>query len=204
MSIFKKLFSSELLDEATKTQRIVYIALMTALTVICNIFFEFKFADTQFSLTIFFSALTGVIIGPTGGLVACFIGDLVGFLCNSGGFMYMPWIGLSMGLTAFISGLIMNVFNFKNKFAVYLKIAIISLSTFLLCTVLINTTAFWILYNNKKVLYFAYLTTRLFVQGQIFNSLLNYALLFICYPVILRIKNTLILKKSSTETDEED
>ena len=170
---------------------------MTALCVVCNMFFEFKFADTQFSLTIFFSALTGMIIGPVYGFVACFLGDLVGFLYNSGGFMYMPWIGLSMGLTAFIAGLIMNFLSVKNKFAIYLKIAVVCISTFLLCTVAINTTAFWIMYNTRKVPYTAYLFTRLFVQGQIWNSLFNYALLFVFYPVIVRIKNSLMASKGN-------
>ena len=176
MQKFKKLFSSDVLEECSSTQKIAYVAVMTALCVVCNMFFEFKFADTQFSLTLFFSAITGMIIGPVFGFVACFLGDLVGFLYNSAGFMYMPWIGLSMGLTAFISGLILNMFNFKSKFALYLKLAIICLLTFLICTVAINTTAFWLIYNTRKVPFFAYLFTRLFVQGQIWNSLFNYAL----------------------------
>ena len=197
MQKFKKVLSSDLLQDSSTTQKIAYIALMTALCVVCNMFFEFKFADTQFSLTIFFSALTGMIIGPVYGFIACFLGDLVGFLYNSGGFMYMPWIGLSMGLTAFIAGLIMNFLNVKNKFAIYLKIAVVCISTFLLCTVAINTTAFWIMYNTRKVPSTAYLFTRLFVQGQIWNSLFNYALLFVFYPVIVRIKNSLMASKGN-------
>ena len=182
---------SEIMIDSTHTQKIAYVALMTALTVVCNMFFEFKLADTQFSLTIFFSALTGMVIGPLFGFVACFLGDLVGFLYNSGGFMYMPWIGLSMGVVALLSGLIMNCVDFKNKFTVYLKISIVCVLTFLICTIAINTTAFWIIYNTKKVPYFAYLITRLFVQGQIWNSLFNYVLLFVFYPVILRVKNSI-------------
>ena len=195
MQKLKKLFFSDVLDECTHTQKIAYIAVMTALSVVCNMFFEFKLADTQFSLTLFFSSITGVIIGPVFGFVACFLGDLVGFLYNSAGFMYMPWIGLSMGLTAFIAGLIMNFLDFKNKFMLYLKLAIICLLTFLICTVAINTTAFWIIYNTKKVPYFVYLATRLFVQGQIWNSLFNYALLFISFPIFLRVKNLIKNKR---------
>ena len=82
MQKFKKLFSSDVLEDCSSTQKIAYIAIMTALCVVCNMFFEFKFADTQFSLTLFFSAITGLIIGPIFGFVACFLGDLVGFLYN--------------------------------------------------------------------------------------------------------------------------
>ena len=195
MSKIKRVMLSEIMIDSTHTQKIAYVALMTALTVVCNMFFEFKLADTQFSLTIFFSALTGMVIGPLFGFVACFLGDLVGFLYNSGGFMYMPWIGLSMGVVALLSGLIMNCVDFKNKFTVYLKISIVCVLTFLICTIAINTTAFWIIYNTKKVPYFAYLITRLFVQGQIWNSLFNYVLLFVFYPVILRVKNTIKANK---------
>ena len=79
MSKLKKILFSELMENCSKTQKIAYIAIVTALTVVCNMFFEFKLADTQFSLTIFFSAMAGLIIGPLFGFVACFLGDLVGF-----------------------------------------------------------------------------------------------------------------------------
>ena len=191
----KKLFLSDLLVYSSKTQRIAYVGIMTALLVVCNMFFEFKLADTQFSLTIFFSCLTGIVIGPMFGFVSCFLGDLVGFLYNSGGYMYLPWIGISMGLVAIVSGLIMNGINLKFKGGDYIKLALVALLTFLLCTVAINTTLFWILYNTRKVPFFAYLVTRLFVQGQIWNSVVNYALLFILYPLILRAKELLIKRK---------
>lgn len=186
MSKLKKILFSELMEKCSKTQKIAYIAIVTALTVVCNMFFEFKLADTQFSLTIFFSAMAGLIIGPLFGFVACFLGDLVGFLYNSGGFMYMPWIGLSMGLVAFIAGLVMNV-SLKFKGATYVKLAIVCVLTFLVCTVGINTTAFWFIYNTRKVPFFAYLVTRLFVQGQIWNSVFNYALMFALYPLVVKI-----------------
>ncbi len=189
MQKIKKLLLSDVMKDCTHTQKIAYVAVMTALCVVCNMFFEFKLADTQFSLTLFFSALTGMIIGPMFGFVSCFLGDLVGFLYNSGGFMYMPWIGLSMGLTALIAGIVMNLLNIKNKFAIFIKLLVIAILTFLLCTVAINTTAFWILYG--KVSYLAYLTTRLFVQGQIWNSIFNYTLLFVLYPTIIRIKQAI-------------
>jgi ECF transporter S component (folate family) len=195
--LLRKLFFTELLDGTTKTQKIAYISLMTAMCVVCNMFFEFKLADTQFSLTLFFSAMTGMIIGPVFGFTACFLGDLVGFLYNSAGFMYMPWIGLSMGIIALISGLIMNCVDLKSKFKTYLKISMVCVLTFLLCTIAINTTAFWIIYNTRKVPYTAYLVTRLFVQGQIWNSVFNYALLFVFYPVILRIKSAITTNKNN-------
>ncbi len=183
---WEKLLFSPLLRGKGRNQKIAYIAVMTAFSVIANTFFEFKLADTQFSLTIFVSALTGILIGPTFGFIACFLGDLVGFLSNSGGFTYMPWIGISMGLTAFIAGIFVGVLKGRGRAFLYVKLGIVSLVTFLLCTVAINTTAFWLLY--AKVDYWTYLVARLFVQGQIWNSLFNDLLLFIALPILNRIK----------------
>lgn len=183
---WKNLLFSTTLQDKNKSHKIAYIAVTTALTVVTNMFFEFKFADVQFSLTIVVSALAGIVLGSLFGFVACFLGDLVGFLYNSGGFMYMPWVGISMGLVALISGLVVNGLKWKFKGALQVKLALVSVLTFALCTVAINTTAFWLLYS--KVPYGTYLVTRLFVQGQIWNSLFNYALLFLFVPVLKRIR----------------
>ncbi len=186
-SKWKYLLFSRALAKKSRAQKIGYVAVMTALCVVGNMFFEFKLADTQFSFTLVLSALTGILIGPTLGFCACFLGDLVGFLYHSAGLAYMPWIGLSMGLTAFIAGLLVTCIRGNGKrWFLYVKLALVCISTFLLCTVAINTTAFWLLYS--KVGYTTYLLTRLFVQGQIWNSLVNYALLFISLPTLASVK----------------
>lgn len=186
MPFFTKLCFSETLKDKNASHKIAYIAVFTAFSVIANMFFEIKFADIQFSFTICVSAIIGIILGPVFGFVASFTGDLVGFLVNSGGYAYMPWIGLAMGVVSLVSGLVVGFIKSPKPWFIFVKLAIISVLTFLLCTVAINTTAFWILYG--KVPYFQYLGVRLFVQGQIYNSLLNYALLFIVVPVLAKIK----------------
>lgn len=181
---WKEILFSKTLAKKNLSHKIAYIAIMTAFVVIANMF-EFKLADTQFSLTIVASALTGIIIGPIFGFAACFLGDLVGFLYNSAGYMYMPWVGLSMGMTATIAGFI-NAIPCQRKLFAYLKLAVICLGNFFLCTIAINTTAFWVLYS--KVDYFTYLVARIFVQGQIWNSLFNFVLLFVAVPALSRIR----------------
>ena len=186
-SFWKRLLLSETLVDKNKSHKIAYIALVTAIVVVANMFFEIKFAETQFSFTIVVSALAGIVIGPLFGFVACFLGDLVGFLYHSSGYAYLPWIGIAMGVTATIAGLVVNGIPFRFKGGLQVKLAIVSLLSFLVCTVAINTTAFWLLYA-KGVPYFTYLTTRLFVQGQIWNSIVNYALLFLLVPTLVRIR----------------
>lgn len=183
---WQRLLFGETLAGKKKSHKIAYIAVMTAFSVVSNMFFEFKLAETQFSFTLVVSALTGILIGPLFGFCACFLGDLVGFLYHNAGFAYLPWIGISMGLTAAITGLVVNGLPRKNGWFYFVKIALSCVLSFLICTVAINTTAFWILY--AKVDYWTYLISRLLVQGQIWNSLFNYLLLFIAAPAIEKIK----------------
>jgi len=183
---WQRLLFSETLIGKNKSHKIAYIAVMTAFSVVANMFFEFKLAETQFSLTLLISALTGIIIGPLFGFVACFLGDLVGFLYHSAGFAYMPWIGISLGCTALLAGLIVNGIRSEKRWFLYVKLACVCMLSFTICTVLINTTAFWLLYS--KVDYGTYFVSRIFVQGQIWNCLVNYALLFACVPALGKIK----------------
>ncbi len=183
---WERLLFSDLLAGQSMSRKIAVIGVMTAVMVVANMFFEFKLAETQFSFTLVLSALTGVIIGPLFGFVACFMGDLVGFFYHSAGFAYLPWIGISLGLTAVIAGLVINGLPQGGKGFLFVKIGLVCILTFSICTVAINTTAFWILYS--KVDYGTYLISRLFVQGQIWNSLFNYALLFLTVPAVKKLK----------------
>ncbi|MBQ4268365.1 MAG: ECF transporter S component [Clostridia bacterium] len=168
-------------------KKIAYIAAFTAFCVIANTFFEFKLMDTQFSVTIAVSALMGLLLGPVLGFCACFLGDLIGFLANTGGFMYMPWVGIALGLTAFLSGFTVAALPFRFKGGLYVKLAVACILSFTVSTVLVNTTAFWLLYA-KGVHYWTYLFTRLFVRGQIYNCIFNYALIYALVPLLNGIK----------------
>ncbi len=183
---WERLLFSDLLAGQSGSRKIAVIGVMTALMVVGNMFFEFKLAETQFSFTIVLSVLTGVLIGPLFGFVACFMGDLVGFFYHSAGFAYLPWIGISMGLTALIAGFIINGIPCKKGWSIFVNTAMVCLLSFLICTLAINTTAFWLLYS--KVDYWTYFISRIFIQGQIWNCLVNYALLFLTVPVVKKLK----------------
>ena len=180
---------SPLLLTKNRTHQLAYVAVTTAFIIVANMFFEFKFIDTQFSLTLAISALSGIVLGPAPGFVACFLGDLVGFLYHSSGYPYMPWIGIAMGMAAVITGLCFYVIAKNGKGWLYAKLGIACFLIFAVCTVGINTTAFWFLYSKGKVPYFTYLVTRIFVQGQIWNSLFNSVILFISAPVLYQMKD---------------
>lgn len=186
--LWMRLFFSGALTKDTKpSKKITYIAVVAAFLAVSNLL-EIKLGNTQFSFTVAASALAGVILGAVFGTVAAFLGDLVGFLFNSGGYAYMPWIGIALAVTAFLSGVIVGGINLKFKRALLVKITILSVLSFLICTVGINTTGLWLYYFSSKTSYFAYLISRLFLEGQIYNCLVNYALLYLIIPIIAKLK----------------
>ena len=69
---FVSFLFSPLIRRSSAAAKIAYVGAFTALSVVSNMFFEFKFYDIQYSLTIFFSAIIGVFLGPLLGFCACF------------------------------------------------------------------------------------------------------------------------------------
>ncbi len=198
---WKRLLFSEMLLSKNKSHKIAYVAVLTTFAIATN-FLEIKFMDTQFSFTIIISLLIGIILGPLYGFCACFFGDFIGYLINPYN-VYMFWVGLSTGCFALISGLLFNVIPVKKKWFVFVKLAIICLVTFVVCTVTINSTGFYF-YNkwtNPAIIeaaaqkfggqttFWAYVCYRLFFKGQIWSSLLNYALLFVAIPALNSVKS---------------
>ncbi|MBR6737051.1 MAG: ECF transporter S component [Clostridia bacterium] len=200
--MLKKLMFSKTLISKTVAKKIAYIAVVTAFTVVSNAF-EFKFSDVQFSLTVLISILSGIILGAGSGFCACLIGDFLGYIINSSGYIYMFWVGLTTAVMAFISGVIFNNIKLNFKGAIIVKTIIVCLLTFLLGTILINTTGFYV-YNKtigfspavlqyfesafgSEKSYLAYACYRFFFKGQIYNSLFNYGLAFIVIPLIKKL-----------------
>lgn len=198
---WRRFLLSDVVVGKNDSHKITSIAVMTALTIVTN-FFEFKFLDNQFSLTIAVAVLTGIILGALFGFTACVLGDFIGFLFNPYN-LYMPWVGLSTGMFAFISGILFNGFP-DEEYTIWIKLILVSLYTFVLCTIGINSVGFY--YYNKAigfstalveyiserfgggVSFWGYVVYRLFFKGQIWNSVFNYALLFIVVPTLSRIK----------------
>lgn len=194
----KELLYPALLSGKSKSHVLAYVALMTAFAVVANSL-EFKFLDNQFSLTVFVALTVGIVIGPLFGFVSCFLADVIGFLVNPGG-IYMPWVGISTATFALLSGLIMHGVP-KGK---YFKLVFICIVSFAVCTVAINSTGFYF-YNRAmgfstavldyvaskfggEVSFWAYIVYRLIFKGQIWNSVFNYALFLIVYPLLEKIK----------------
>ena len=195
---WRRVLFSEYLLKCSPAVRVAHISVMCALCIVSNMF-EFRFADIQFSLTVFTSALTGMMLGPVYGFFAAYLGDLVGYFVNSWGFLYLPWVGFSCALMAAIAGLCMRI-PLKFRGGESVRLAVISLLILVVCSVGVNTTGFYLYYTqigfSEKALglitehfggrntYLAYALCRLVFMGQLWNNLLNFALLFLVVPAL--------------------
>lgn len=202
-TLAQKLAFSPIIIGKTASKKIAYVAAVTAVLIVANTSLEIRFADVQFSLTVALSVIAGALMGPASGFICCFAADGIGFIINSWGYLYMPWVGLASAVSALTSGLIINFLKFKFKGGFALQIALCCLSSFFLSTVFINSTGFY-LYNyysgfstavldyvksyfGGNVDYFAYLAYRLIFKGQIINCLVNYAFLFLAMPILFNL-----------------
>ena len=183
--MFSGFLFSPLVVSLPKSKKIAYIAVVTAITIVANTFFEIKFLGVQFSLTIFVSVLAGMILGALPGFVACFLGDLFGFLLHPFG-EYSPFIGIATGLMAVFGALIVAL-RMVFKGGLFVKIALVCVLIFAVCTAGITTVYLNVVWY-KSLTYGECLFARLFVEGQIWNSLCNYALLFVIVPILTKIK----------------
>lgn len=187
--LFNRLFFSRMLEEKNAAKKIAFIALMTAFCVVANML-EIKLGSVQFSLTIFISGLTGMVIGGGAGFCACFLGDLIGFFLHPFG-EYSPFIGISTALMALFIGWAFYLFEQPQK-GIYLKLGVACLLIFIVCTCGI-TTLYLNLVWKKSMTFWEYLPFRLFVEGQIYNSLVNSALVVLGLPALSKLKILKIL-----------
>lgn len=183
----KGLFFSNFLLRASFTQKIAYIGVLSALSVVVNAYISFPVGDTQFSVTIFFSMLMGILLGSVPGFAVCVLGDLIG--CVIQGFAPLPFIGIATGMTAFIAGIIVNGIITKTNGGLLVKLVISCVLVFLICTIGINTTG-WYFYgsSHETMGYFSYVILRIFVKLQFLNCLANYIVICVFVPLVLRNK----------------
>ncbi len=204
VSLWNRLLFSTTLRRKNAAHKLAYIAVTTAFVVVSNIV-EIKFLDNQFSFTVLVAMLAGCVLGSLTGFCSCVIGDFLGYLLHPAN-VYMPWVGLSTGTFALLSGLISDLpWGEPTKGKLYGKLFLSAVTTFFVCTVGINSTGFYFYnkamgfstavlsyaaerFGGEGVTFSVYCLYRLFFKGQIWNSLLNYALFLYVVPVLNKIK----------------
>lgn len=125
----------------SKTAKIAYAAVLTALCTVVNIF-DIKISDVfQISLVATVGFLSGYLMGGGWGFAVCFMGDLIGAIINPHG-PYNPIIGIGTGLWGLIPGIAFSYFK-GNPFV---KCGISYLIGFLLISAGINLVGFCLMY----------------------------------------------------------
>lgn len=184
---WKKFLFSELMLQKNTTHKIAFLGVLVALNIVANAIGTISLGIVQYSMTLFVVALTGIIVGPLFGFGVCVLGDTLGYFIGNGGANgWTPWIGLSMGVAAVLSALIINGIPSKKKGWIYVKLLILCVATFLICTYAINTTAAYYLWNSKGLPYKEFVFARMSLQ--IWNNVINGVLLFVAVPYLSKIK----------------
>ena len=139
------------------TQKIVYIALLTAICTVFNAFVTFypvSYIAISFNATVCFVA--GFLLGAKSGFAVGFLGDLLGAILFPQG-VYNPLIGLASGLMGLIPGILFDYF-YGNK---YLKVVISAVLCLVICTSGLNTLGLYLIYGLGRKTFWAYLIVRL-------------------------------------------
>lgn len=142
--------------ETSKTKRIAYVAVLTAICALFNVFTVPISKSVFLSFTALPCFIAGYLFGYYEGFAVGFIGDLIGSIINPMG-AYMPIIGIASGMWGFIPGVIFSYFKGNDR----LKTVISYLLCFLICTVFLNTFGLWLLYGLGKKTFWVYLWARL-------------------------------------------
>lgn len=150
----------------TKTQKLVFTAIFSALAFVAN-YFTIKASDLfQLSFVALVGFLAGYTLGAGLGFVASFVGDLIcGIVAPFGA--YNPIIGIGTGLWGFIPGLLFtvgdNLPDFKLKDYVITVISFIF--GFVLNSFAVNTFGLSVMYSMSFESLLVLLPGKLAVVG---------------------------------------
>lgn len=176
----------------TRVQKITTIAILSALSIVANIFSVPITGSNYLSFVYIPCFLAGIYLGIIGGAAVGFMGDVVGFLIHPTG-PYNPLITVATVLLAVIPAI---AFKFL-KAPTVAKLIFSLILTTLICTCGINTVALWLMYGIGKKTFWVYLWGRL--PFQLLMVLVNGIALIIIVPSLDKI----FLKLNANEQEEE-
>lgn len=151
-------------NNLSRTEKLVYASLFTALSAVANIF-SFFIVPNRYAIT--FTAipcfLAGYLLGAKCGFIVGFAGDLIGCVIAPSG-AYLPLIGLSSGLLGFIPGIIFEYARGNDS-----VLTVISFSVcYVVCSAFLNTFANWLFIAtdlNSTTTFWAYFVVRFWFQA---------------------------------------
>lgn len=161
-------------NNLSKTQKLVYTAVFSALSFVAN-YFTVKVSDAfQISFVASAAFLGGYLLGGGLGFAAAFTGDLIcGIVAPFGA--YNPIIGIGSGLWGLIPGVIFDYFRGN----VYFKISASFVIGFVVCTFLVNTWGLSLMYSMT------YSSLLVLLPWKFLTVVINAALCFAVVPALL-------------------
>ncbi len=162
----------------SKTHKITYTAILSALSVVANIFsIQILGTSNYLSFAYIPTFIAGIYLGVWAGGMVGLVGDILGCLIMPQG-AWNPIITLATMLLGVIPALVWKATantNWNNVFKLILSLVL----TCLICTSGLNTLGLWLMYGNGKG-YWVYLIARLpfqlimvAVNGIILHALLS-------------------------------
>lgn len=167
-------------NNLSKTQKITYVSILTALCVLCNVLTFFPVSHLSLSFTATLCFVSGYILGAKCGFAIGFIGDLIGAILFPQG-AYNPFIGIASGFLGFIPGLLFEKLRINKYVIVFISFILM----FIVCTAGLNTFGLWLVYGKGKKTFWVYLIARLPAQSMV--MLCNFILCLIVISVLPRI-----------------
>lgn len=191
--VFKKLPER---NNLTKTQKISYASVLTALCVLANLF-DVKVSDAlQLSFVATTGFLAGYLLGGGYGFAVCFLGDLIGAIINPHG-AYNPVIGVGTGLWGLVPGLVFTSCRGNGQLKLLISFAICSV----LVSGLVNTFGIYLMYGLGKKTFAAYLVDYpIKLISAAANYVVSAALLAVLPKILPKNKFGLVAAEGGYET----
>lgn len=146
VTIFACIVKQPKRNNLTKTQKIAYISMLSALSVAVNIL-QIPTPLAQLSLVATVCCVAGVLLGPVEGFSVGLIGDLIaGIIAPMG--VYSPIIGIGTSLFGLVPGVVFSYFKGKDWIKAIISFAI----TFILSSFILNTIGLCLIYPKYYVL----------------------------------------------------
>ncbi len=158
-------------NNLSNTQRLVYVAVLSALAVLTNFLTISLGASLQLSFVALIGFIAGYLLGGGLGFAVSFIGDFIcGIIAPFGA--YNPIIGIGTGLWGFIPGFIFDFFEKYNhyKFVKYIKTIISMILCFILNSFLVNTLGLSLMYTMS------FESLLILLPYKLIATVINYAL----------------------------
>lgn len=166
-------------------KKIAFLAMFTALSVAVN-FLDVDVTPTnKMTLTYTVCFFAGVFLGAVPAFAVAFLGDAIGYLLKPVGIFWL--FGVTLGLYAFLAGMIMNAIPSAGKKGFWVKAVIALIAGYLIVTVALNSLVNYgylmlFVWNGAPTKTFlVYLGGRLAVQSLIY--LVNAGVCLVLLPL---------------------